>query len=304
MSLRAELLRLGTRAFLKGKPGPQATLEERRRRAAAAARWVPNPPPEIKRIAVDAGGVAAEWVIAPVSQHDRHILYLHGGGYVIGSPSLYRHLTWRLARAARARLLAADYRLAPEHPFPAALDDAIAAYKWMLADGADPRQVAVIGNSAGGGLALALLLRCRDEGRVPLPAVVVALSPWTDLALTGPSLNRNAGADPFLDANGIAPIAEYYLAGADPRHPYASPLYGNLTSLPPALIQVGSDEVLRDDATRMADRLRAAGCEVVLEIWPRMPHVWHLFASMMPEARRAIARIGAFVCERTTITTT
>jgi epsilon-lactone hydrolase len=303
MSLRAELLRLGTRAFLKGKPGPKASLEERRRRAAAAARWVPNPPPEIKRVTVDAGGVAAEWVTAPVSQHDRQILYLHGGGYVIGSPSLYRHLTWRLASVARARLLAADYRLAPEHPFPAALDDAMATYKWMLAEGADPRQVAVIGDSAGGGLAFALLLRCRDEGRVPLPAAAVALSPWTDLALTGASLHRNAGADPFVDANGIPPIAEYYLAGADPRHPYASPLYGDPTGLPPALIQVGSDEVLLDDATRIADRWRAAECEVVLEIWPRMPHVWHLFASMMPEARGAITRIGAFVRKRTTVTT-
>jgi epsilon-lactone hydrolase len=304
MSLSAELLRLGTRCLLKGKPGADASLAERRRRAAAAARWVPDPPSGTERIAVDAGGVAAEWVVTPVSQDRRHILYLHGGGYVIGSASLYRHLTWRLARAARGRLLAANYRLAPEHPFPAALDDAMSAYEWMLADGADPRQVAVIGDSAGGGLAFAMLLRCRDEGRVPLPAAVVALSPWTDLALTGASLSRNAVADPFLDANGIPPIAECYLAGADPRHPYASPLYGDPTGLPPALIQVGSDEVLRDDATRMAERLRAAGCEVALEIWPRMPHVWHLFASMMPEGRRAITRIGNFVRERTTVTTT
>jgi acetyl esterase/lipase len=303
MSMRAEMLRLGTRYLLKGKPGAEASLEERRRRAIAMTRLVPNPPPGIERIAVDAGGVAAEWVLAPVSQHHRHILYLHGGGYVIGSPSLYRHLTWRLAKAARARLIAADYRLAPEYPFPAALDDAMAVYEWLLATGADPRQVAVIGDSAGGGLAFALLLRCRDEGRLPLPAAVVALSPWTDLALTGASLSENAIADPFLDANGIPPVAECYLAGADPRHPYASPLYGDPAGLPPALIQVGSDEVLRDDATRMAQRLHAAGCEIALEIWPRMPHVWHLFASMMPEARHAIARIGSFVAERTTITT-
>jgi acetyl esterase/lipase len=296
-------LRLGTRCLLKGKPGPEASLEERRRRAIAVQRLVPNPPPGIKRIAIDAGGVAAEWVVSPVSQPHRHILYLHGGGYVIGSASLYRHLTWRLARAVRARLLAADYRLAPEYPFPAAVDDAMTAYEWLLASGADPRQVAVIGDSAGGGLAFALLLRCRDEGRLPLPAAVVALSPWTDLALTGASLSRNAVADPFLDVNGIPPVAECYLSGADPRHPYASPLYGDLTGLPPALIQVGSDEVLRDDATRMADRLRAADCEVALEIWPRMPHVWHLFASIMPEARRAIARIGNFVEERTALTT-
>ncbi len=303
MSVRAEMLRLGTRCLLKGKPGPAASLAERRRRAAAADRWVRDPPPGIERVAVDAGGVAAEWVAAPVAQAGVNILYLHGGGYVIGSPSLYRNLTWRLARAAAARLLAVDYRLAPEHPFPAAVDDAMTAYEWILAGGADPRRLVVVGDSAGGGLAFALLLRCRDEARLPLPAAVVALSPWTDLALTGASLAGNAVADPFLDANGIPPIAEYYLAGADPRHPYASPLYGDPTGLPPALLQVGGDEVLRDDATRMADRLRAAGCEVTLEVWPRMPHVWHLFASVMPEARRAIARIGAFVRERIAVTT-
>jgi epsilon-lactone hydrolase len=303
MSLRAEMLRFGTRRFFKGRPGPQASLAERRSRALAAERWVPNPPAEIKRIPVEAGGVKAEWVLAPASQPQRHILYLHGGGYVIGSPSLYRHLTWRLAAAAQARLLAADYRLAPEHPFPAALDDAMAIYRCLLESGADPARIAVVGDSAGGGLAFALLLRCRDEGQLPLPAAVVALSPWTDLALTGTSLNANATADPFLDVNGIPPIAECYLAGADPRHPYASPLYGDPTGLPPALIQVGSDEVLRDDATRMAARLRAAGCAVSLEIWPRMPHVWHVFASVMPEARRAIARIGQFVAERTPLTT-
>jgi acetyl esterase/lipase len=298
MSVRAEMLRLGTRCLLKGRPGPQASLAERRRRAAAADRWVRDPPPGIERVPVDAGGVAAEWVKAPVAQAGVNILYLHGGGYVIGSPSLYRNLTWRLARSAAARLLAIDYRLAPEHPFPAAVDDTMAAYEWILAGGADPRRLVVIGDSAGGGLAFALLLRCRDEGRLPLPAAVVALSPWTDLALTGASLTRNAVADPFLDANGIPPIAECYLAGADPRHPYASPLYGDPTGLPPALIQVGGDEVLRDDATRMADRLRAGGCEVALEVWPRMPHVWHLFASVMPEARRAIVRVGAFVREQ------
>jgi epsilon-lactone hydrolase len=303
MSLRAEILRFGTRSFFKGRPGPEASLAERRLRVRAAERWVPNPPPQIERIAVDAGGVAAEWVLSPASEQHRHLLYLHGGGYVIGSPSLYRHLTWRLATAARARLLAADYRLAPEHPFPAALDDAMAVYRWLLESGADPRRIVVIGDSAGGGLAFALLLRCRDEARLPLPAAIVALSPWTDLALTGKSLSGNAIADPFLDVNGIPPVAECYLAGADPRHPYASPLYGDPTGLPPALIQVGSDEVLRDDATRMADRLRAAGCEVTLEVWPRMPHVWHLFASVMPEARRAIVRVGAFIGERTALTT-
>ncbi len=300
MSQRAELVRLGCRWFLKGRPGPQASLAAHRSAAARFDRLVPDPPAAVTRVAVNAGGIAAEWVAAPQSDPDRYVLFLHGGGYAIGSPSLYRHLTWRLAQAACARVLAIDYRLAPEHPFPAALDDALVAYRWLLSSGADPRQIAVIGDSAGGGLGFALLLHCRDDARLPLPAAVVALSPWTDLALTGPSLRRNARSDPLMDVNGIPQLARWYLAGADPFNPLASPLYGDLGALPPVLIQVGSDEILRDDATRIAERLRRAGCEVMLEVWPRMPHVWHLFATVMPEARRAIAGVGNFVVRHTT----
>jgi epsilon-lactone hydrolase len=298
MSLRAELVRLGARWFIK-RHGPQkATIAQMRRRAAAAKRLVPGPSAETETLDVDAGGVRAERITTPASQQDRHVLHLHGGGFITGSPSLYRHLTWRIASAARARVLSIDYRLAPEYPFPAALDDAVTAYRWLLADGADPRRVAVIGDSAGGGLAFSLLLRLRDGG-FPLPAAAVALSPWTDLTLTGPSFRLNAAADPLVNVEGAAQFVGYYVAGADPRSPYISPLYGNLTGLPPTIIQVGSDEVLRDDAVRMADRMRAAGCQVKLEIWPRMPHVWHLYVPVIPEARRAIDRIGAFVRCRT-----
>jgi acetyl esterase/lipase len=152
----------------------------------------------------------------------------------------------------------------------------------------------IMGDSSGGGLALATLMRLRDEG-LPLPAAAVALSPWTDLALTGDSVRGNAGADLLLRFERAASFALHYLAGADPRHPYASPLYGDPAGLPPILIQVGGDEMLRDDSVRMADRLRAAGSPVEIEIWPRMPHVWQLFARVLPEGRRAIARIGAFV---------
>ncbi|MGH7030566.1 MAG: alpha/beta hydrolase fold domain-containing protein, partial [Stellaceae bacterium] len=200
MSLRAEIVRLGTRWLLKGR-SVGASVAERRRRAEVAGRLVPHPPRTTQTTAVDADGVAAVWVVTPRSHDDRHILYLHGGGFVIGSPSLYRHLTWRLSAASQARLLAIDYRLAPEHPFPAALDDALAAYRWLLAQGADPRRIAVIGDSAGGGLVFSLLLRCRDERRLPLPAAAVALSPWTDLALSGASLRVNARADPFIDGS-------------------------------------------------------------------------------------------------------
>jgi epsilon-lactone hydrolase len=275
-SFRAELVRLGGRWMLKHRTRNDATVEQKRRRAAAAQRLVPGPPTGTRTIAVDAGGVRADRISTRSSQSGHYVLFLHGGGFIAGSPSLYRQLTWRIASAARARVLSLDYRLAPEHPFPAALDDAVAAYRWLLAQGAGAGRIAVMGDSAGGGLALSLLLRLRDEG-VPLPAAAVALSPWTDLALTGRSFTTNAGADP--------------------RSPYASPLYGEPAGLPPTIIQVGSDEVLRDDAVRMAERMRAAGCRVELEIWPRMPHVWHLFAPVMPEAHRAILRIGSFISE-------
>jgi epsilon-lactone hydrolase len=294
MSIRAELIRLGLRYLLKTTADPGATIAAHRHRQQLYERWVPRPPRESRATVGRLGGVSTTFITMPVSQPDRHVLYLHGGGYVIGSPVLYRHMTWRFAAAARARIAAIDYRLAPENPFPAAIDDALAAWQGLLAAGADPRQAVVMGDSAGGGLALALALRLRDTGGL-LPAAVVALSPWTDLALTGDSLQRNADSDPMVSSAEIPAIAALYLAGADPYHPYASPLYGDHAGLPPTLIQVGSDEVLRDDSVRIAERLRAAGCVVELDIWKRMPHVWHAFAAMMPEARKAIARIGLFV---------
>ena len=287
-------MRLGVRWLLKHSSRNDVTIEQTRRRAAATERFVPKPPADVQTLGVDAGGVKADRISTPASEPGHYILFLHGGGFIVGSPALYRHLTWRIASAARACVLCVDYRLAPEHPFPAALDDAVAAYHWLLNEGADPRRIAVMGDSAGGGLALSLLLRLRDEGS-PLPAAAVALSPWTDLALTGTSLRRNATADPMVSPDQARHFVDYYLAGVDPRTPYVSPLYGEPAGLPPTIIQVGSDEVLRDDAVRMADRMRAAGCRIDLEIWPRMPHVWHLFAPLMPEARRAIERIGAFL---------
>jgi len=293
MSVRAELVRLGLRCFLKRRSG----LERWRRDCSGAAAFIPGPPAGTKIATYDIGRVRAHRVTTPLSSSDRHVLYLHGGGYTAGSWTCYRHLAWHIAWAARASVLAIDYRLAPEHPFPAALEDAVSAYDWLTADGANPRQLAVVGDSAGGGLVFGMLLKLRDE-RHPLPAAAVALSPWTDLALTGPSLQTNARADPMLNPEHLPKQTEYYLAGADPRTPYASPLYGDLTAFPPTLIQVGSDEILLDDAVRMADRLRVAGCDVKLEVWRRMPHVWHLFVPALPEARRGIKRVAAFVQDK------
>jgi acetyl esterase/lipase len=298
LSLRAELVRLGLRWFLKRRSGPHSSVEAVRRQLGAFARCVPAPPRGTHVDRVDLDGVKGISVATPETDRGRHILYLHGGGHVSGAPVLYRDFIWRIAKAARARVIILDHRLAPEHPFPAALDDAVTAYRRLLADGADPRRMAIMGESSGGGLVFSTLLRLRDEGS-PLPAAAVALSPWTDLALTGESLRRNAKADPMIRSDEAPRLASYYLAGADPRTPYASPLYGDLTGLPPALIQVGSDEVLLDDSVRMAQRLRAAGCEVALEIAPRMPHAWQIWARLVPEARAAIVRIGEFVQSKT-----
>jgi epsilon-lactone hydrolase len=298
MSLRAEIVRLGLRRLLKPKLGAEVTIARRRERIANFQRWVPMPPRDCESVRGELGGVPVLRVAMPTSCADRHILFLHGGGYVAGSPELYRHLLWRFAAAAAARIAAVAYRLAPENPFPAALDDAAAAWRGLLAEGGDRRRMVVMGDSAGGGLALALALRLRDEAE-RLPAALIAMSPWTDLALTGASLHRNAAADPMMNVAEVPGLAASYLAGADPRAPYASPLYGDPRGLPPTLIQVGGDEILRDDSVRMATRMRATGCAVALEIWPRMPHVWQAFAPAMPEARRAIVRIGAFVKEHT-----
>jgi monoterpene epsilon-lactone hydrolase len=294
LSLRAELVRLGIRWLMRPTGRPEDTVERLRRQTASFTWWAPSAPAGTETSETSLGGVPAQLVATPASRADRHILYLHGGGYVTGSPALYRHITWRLANATRAQIAAIDYRLAPEHPFPAALDDAVAAWKGLLAQGADPRRVVVMGDSAGGGLSLALGLRLRDAGAA-LPAAIVAICPWTDLALTGGSWLRNPLGHPQRHFEDIRFVAAGYLAGADPCTPYASPLYGDPAGLPPTLIQVGGDEVLLDDAVRIAERMREAGCTVELEVWPRMPHVWHAFASIMPEARRAISRIGEFV---------
>src|ERR1700722_9289300 len=292
MSLRAELVRAGLRLFFKRRTARDIAAV--RRGIAMLGHLVPPAPRGTEVLHIDLGGVKAVRVTTRESLDDRHILYLHGGGHVAGSPALYRDFIWRIAAATRACVTIIDHRLAPEHPFPAALDDAARAYRQILADGADPLRIAIMGESSGGGLVFSTLLKLRDEG-TRLPAAAVALSPWTDLALTGNSLRRNAKADPMLRADEAPLMAGYYLSGTDPRNPYASPLYGDPSGFPPTLIQVGSDEIVLDDSVRMAERMRAAGCRVELEIANGMPHAWQVWARIMPEARAAIARIGAFV---------
>jgi len=226
-----------------------------------------------------------------------HVLYLHGGGYVFEMVPPHWQLLANLINRSDVTATVPLYPLASEHTYRDTYPLLLALYQ-HLCDTLHPENLTIMGDSAGGGLALALALRLRDAG-ASLPAAIVVLSPWTDLALTGASLRNNAAADPIGNAAVAASLASHYLAGGDPRNPYASPLYGEPAGLPPSLLQVGSDEILLDDSVRMADRMRLAGCEVALEIWPRMPHVWHAFAPTIPEAGRAITRVGAFVQQQT-----
>ncbi len=254
-------------------------------------------PEGTRTAAVDAGGVPSEWVDTPETDETRAVLYLHGGGYTVGSVRSHRALAARVAAASGARGLTVDYRLGPEHPFPAAVDDAVAAYRWLVRQGIAPERIVVAGDSAGGGLAVSTLVALRDAGDPP-PAGGVCISPWTDLACTGTSIETRAAEDPLVQRDGLLAMAAAYLNGHDPRAPLASPLYAALHDLPPLLVHVGTAETLLDDATRLADRARAAGVAVELEAWDDMIHVWHAFAPLLPEADAAIARIGAWVRAR------
>lgn len=251
-------------------------------------------PAGIKADRAVAGGVPAEWLVPPDLSHGRVVLYLHGGSYICGSPDSHRSLAGNIAIASRARALVIDYRLAPEHPHPAALEDAIAAYRWLIGNQVDPRNMAVAGDSAGGGLALALLVSLRDQN-IPLPAAGICLSPWTDLAFTGESWESKAAVDLVIYRYKELEFARMYLGGLNPKTPLASPLYADLKGLPPLLVQVGTDEVLLSDAVRFVGRARQAGVDAVIEEWDRMQHVWQFAASFIPEGRRAIARIGEFI---------
>jgi acetyl esterase/lipase len=227
---------------------------------------------------------------------DRHkvILYLHGGAYIAGSPRTHRHLGAALAGAAGARVVLPDYRLAPEHPFPAALDDAMAVYRHLLGSGYGPGEIAVAGDSAGGGLAFALLLRIAREG-LPRPACAVGFSPWVDLSARQPSLRRNARRDVMLPAGRVAEVARLYLGGTDAADPLASPLFGDWRDPPPALVMASRSEILLDEATGLAEALRQGGGDVRLELWRGLPHAWPLFTGLLREADAAVARAGTFI---------
>ena len=243
---------------------------------------------------VGAGGVPSEFVSAPGAAEDRVVLYLHGGYYVIGSMRTHRVYLAGLSRATGARVLGLDYRRAPENPFPAALEDTLAAYRWLLSDGVDPKKIAIGGESAGGGLTVAACVALRYMGE-PMPGAAICISSWADLAHTGESMTTNAEVDPTVTLERAVEMSKLYLAGRDPRTPLASPVYADLHGLPPMLIMVGSIEVLRDDSVRLAKKAKEAGVDVTLEIWDDMPHNWPMYAHVLPEGRQAVDRIGEFV---------
>jgi epsilon-lactone hydrolase len=248
----------------------------------------------ILRDPVTAGGVSAEWIAPHGVPTTGVILYLHGGSFIAGSIASHRTLAGNAALASRARALLIDYRLAPEHPFPAGLEDAAAAYEWLLSQGTAPGRIVLAGDSAGGNLALALLVRLRDSGR-PLPAAAVCMSPNPDLTYSSDSWVFNAKKDVLIEERKERQAVAAYLRGADPRNPLASPSFADLRGLPPLLLQVGSYEVLRSDVERFAEKARQAGVRVSLEVWPGMQHEWQFTARIIPEGRRAIERIGRFV---------
>ena len=244
---------------------------------------------------VFAGGVDGEWIIPADAPEDKAILYFHGGGFRIGSVASHRDLIARIALASGCRVLAINYRLAPEHRFPAALDDALVAYGWMLDRGLKPDSVVFAGDSAGGNLVLAAMLALRERG-LPLPIAAALMSPWTDLAATGTSYVTRAEVDPIHQRPMILALAKNYLGGqGDPCDPLVSPLYADLRGLPPLLIQVGDRETVLDDSVMFADLARAAGVDVHLEVWDGMIHVFQMFGAELSEAHRAIASIAQFL---------
>ena len=287
-SVQAHLITLALRWQMKRKMSGETDVLRARALLNSFARKVPS---NVTATHETLGGIAGEWLRPVQGPIAGTVLYLHGGGYFACSPQTHRPIAARFAQGGLA-IFSPDYRLAPEHPFPAAVDDAVAAYRGLVAQGIPPGSLTVAGDSAGGGLALALLVSLRDAGD-PLPAAAMLFSPWTDLAGTGETLRTNHRWDAMFPGQGMDRAAAPYLAGADPRNPLASPLYAELHGLPPLLLHAGSWEILLDDSRRVVERARAAGTQATLETWPVVPHVWQLFP--MPETGQSMRKAIAFL---------
>lgn len=294
-SRRSKCLAWVTRRTMKNKLGASGSVAKEResleKMSGLMSRRSPGQPATLN-------GVSGEWVFPETGDGGRTLLYLHGGGYALGSPLSHRDMVGGIADAAHARVFLADYRLAPEHPFPAAVDDAVAAYEGLLEAGVDPAKLCIAGDSAGGGLTVATLVALRDR-KLPLPAAGICISPWADLTCSSGSMTSMAEADPMLRPDALRWMGGLYLNGQDPKSPLASPVYADLKGLPPLLIQVGTEEALYDDAITLSRVARDAGVDATLEAWEGMMHVWHLMAKLVPEGKQAIQVIGAFVVAKT-----
>jgi len=281
------------RALLRSKPRPIGWAERRQRLDAIGSVWPVADDVTLER--VDVNGLDGEWSIAPGSDASHVLMFFHGGGYCSGSIVSHRRMVTEAGRAAGTRTLAVAYRLAPEHPFPAAYDDALTAWRFLQNDGIPVSQIALGGDSAGAGLAVALIRRLRDAHE-ELPACAWLVSPWMDLTMSGSTFASKDAVDPIIHKTYLDELADAYLPpGMDRKDPRISPLYADLRSFPPLLIQVGSAETLLDDATRFASAAGAADVPVTLEIWPHMIHAWHLWNAQLEPGRRALASAGAFI---------
>lgn len=291
MSVRAKIMGAIIRRTMKQRMATFTDADEVRGLANAPGQAAPK---DVSVQTVDAGGINAEWIESQDGRNQNVVLYLHGGGYVFGGLDSHREIAWRLAKETGQRVLLLDYRLAPEHLFPAPVDDACTAYRWLLEQGYSEDQLTVAGDSAGGGLAVALTLKLKDDG-VSLPGALVLMSPWVDLTLSGATIDANDATDVMLSRGALQRFADLYLGDQDAAHPYASPVLGELPVLPRTYVIVGSGEVLRSDSDRLAERIKAAGGEVELKVWPDMMHVFPIAARIVPEGKAAIKDIGAFL---------
>jgi monoterpene epsilon-lactone hydrolase len=252
-------------------------------------------PDNVKVKGIDAGGVPAEWQLAPNASRDKVILYFHGGGFILGSPNSHRLFTVTLGSETKMRVLSVDYRLAPEHQFPASLEDCVTAYKWLLSEGFDPKKIIIMGDSAGGNLTLITLLKLKEEN-LPLPAGAICLSPVTDWNFADESFWKNAETDPILADAGSFWWYYAYAGDSDKNNPYLSPIYGNMEKLPPLLLQASKSEMLYSDSKRFVEKAKSAGVDATLQVWDDMPHVFQSFGlNILPESKEAIEEIKNFV---------
>lgn len=299
-SLRAQLFNFYLKRQMKSKP--LHLLDPEVLRAGTDKIAPKRTPKDITLEKVSNDAFKGEWHKFAGADAGRTVLFFHGGGYVFGSAKSHRGLTFKLAQEARANVLSVDYRLAPEHPYPAAVEDAVAAYQWLLDGGADPSKIVVSGDSAGGGLSLALMLICKERG-LPMPAGALLYSPFTDLAATGASLEMNEASDVMFKKVYIAEGAKRYMGDADPKTPLISPIYADLSALPPVLTYVSDNEALYDDSLRLHEKFLAAGVNSRLVTEHGLAHVWPIFYPRFPEAGRTIKQSADFIIARTSVST-